>query len=136
MRRTGHIPIKRNKPRSAARSLAAAGEIMRKDTKGTSVIVFPEGGRSLDGRLQPFLSGGFRMALSVQAAVVPIAIVGTRQVLAPGSINIHGGRVRLLVGDPIPPQGLTANDRDDLQARVQRVIEQMISENQQIGREG
>ena len=63
-----------------------------------------------------------RSALDVQAS----AIAGTRQVLAPASIHVHGGRVRLIVGDPIPILGITARERKKLAARVRNDIKEML----------
>jgi 1-acyl-sn-glycerol-3-phosphate acyltransferase len=119
----GYVPIERENPRAAARSLARAANTIR---SGNSIILFPEGSRSRDGALQPFLSGGFRLAIEVQAPVVPLAIAGTRQVLAPGSIHVHGGRVQLIVGDPIPTLGMTAGERKKLAARVRNNIKEML----------
>jgi len=126
MRCGGHIPIDRENPRAAVRSLESAAEQVR---RGMSFIIFPEGGRSLDGNLQPFLSGGFRLALKLQVPVVPIAISGTRQVLAPGSINIHIGSVQLIVGDPISTEGMTPKDRASLAATARRNIETMLAKS-------
>ena len=124
MRGAGYVPIEREKSRAAARGLARAAETLR---SGNSIIVFPEGRRSRDGALHPFLSGGFRLALDAQASVVPLAIVGTRQVLAPGSIHVRGGRVQLIVGDPISTLGMTAGERKRLADRVRNEIKEMLS---------
>jgi 1-acyl-sn-glycerol-3-phosphate acyltransferase len=126
LRRAGHLPIEREHPRSAAQSLAGASEVVR---GGDSVIIFPEGGRSFDGKLQPFLSGAFRLAIDVQAPIVPVAIAGTHNVLTPGSINIRGGSVQLFIGEPIPIVGMTLKDRDALAKTVRQKIEVMLSEN-------
>lgn len=121
----GNIPLDRNNPRSALRSLKqAAGEIRG----GQSFIIFPEGGRSPDGKPQPFLSGAFRLAIESQAPVIPVAVRGTRAVLRPGSINIRGGRVAVKIGDAIPTSGLAVKDRNALAASVRSAIEQMLAE--------
>ena len=124
MRCGGHIPVERENPRAAVQSLARAAEQVR---KGMSFIIFPEGGRSLDGTLQPFLSGGFRLAIKLQVPVVPIAISGTRQVLAPGSIHIHTGKILVIAGDPISTEGMTPKDRASLAATVYRDIEELLA---------
>ena len=121
--RAGHLPGDPNNPRAAVRSLAKAVERIR---QGTPIILFPEGTRSRDGKLQPFLSGSFRLALETRAPVVPMIIVGTRQVLAPNSINIHGGRVRLIVGEPISTEGMSTKDKDLLADKVQDAIRGML----------
>jgi len=123
MRRAGDIPIAKENPRSAARSLARAAEVAR---AGTSLVVFPEGGRSLDGDLQPLLSGAFRLAIRAQAPVVPIAIRGSREVLRPGSLFLHGGTIEIVIGEPIPTFGLTARDQDVLSTSVETAIRSML----------
>ncbi len=121
--RAGHLPGDTRNPRDAVRSLAKARERIR---QGTSIILFPEGGRSPDGTLQPFLSGSFRLALDTRVPVVPMVIAGTRAVLAPDSLNIHGGRVRLIVGDPISTEGMNRKDKDLLAEKVREAIRGML----------
>ena len=123
MRRMGQLPLDRENAREASRNLAAA---VREFGAGSSIVVFPEGGRSVDGRLAPFLSGGFRLAISLQAPVVPVAIQGTREALAPGSLYIRGGTVRVLVGRPIATRGFAPRDREALTRKVTTAIEAML----------
>ena len=125
MRRAGDVPLNRQDPRQATRSLAMAAQRIR---QGVSVITFPEGTRSLDGKLHPFLSGAFRLAIKTQAPVVPVAISGTREALPPGSLHFRGGRVQLRVGDPISTQGMTKQDRDKLAGQTWQRIEEMLRE--------
>ncbi|MBI3933403.1 MAG: 1-acyl-sn-glycerol-3-phosphate acyltransferase [Acidobacteria bacterium] len=123
MRREGDIPIDRDSPRSAARSLERAAAAAR---AGTSFVVFPEGGRSLDGNLKPFLSGAFRLAIQAQVPVVPIAIRGSREVLRPGSLWIRGGAVRIVIGEAVLTAGLSARDQGALAARLEAAIRRML----------
>jgi len=123
MRRAGDIAIDRGNPRAASRTLAQAAELAR---AGASLVIFPEGGRSPDGALQPFLSGAFRLAIQAQIPVVPVAIHGSRDVLPPGSLFIRGGIIRIAIGAPIPTAGLSAQDQDALAALVAKAICQML----------
>ncbi|MBI4479074.1 MAG: 1-acyl-sn-glycerol-3-phosphate acyltransferase [Acidobacteria bacterium] len=123
MRCEGDIPIERDHPRAAVRSLDRAAQAAR---GGTSFVVFPEGGRSLDGKSQPFLSGAFRLAIEAQVPVVPIAIRGSREALRPGSLLIRGGTVQIGIGKPIPTDGLTGRDQEALSRRVEQVIQAML----------
>lgn len=125
MRRMGHLPLDRENAREASRNLAGAA---REFGAGSSILVFPEGGRSTDGRLGPFLSGGFRLAISLEAAIVPVAIQGTREALAPGSLHIRGGAVRMSVGRPISTRGFAPRDREALTAKVRSAIESMLQQ--------
>jgi len=124
MRREGDIPIERDNPRAAARSLARAAEAIR---AGTSFIVFPEGARSRDGALQTFLSGAFRLAIQAQVAVVPVAIRGSRDALRPGTLLFRGGTVRIAIGEPVAVEGLSIKDQDALSARVEQAVRRLLS---------
>ena len=123
LQRAGHLPGDPNNPREAVRSLAKARDRI---LQGTSIILFPEGGRSPDGTLQPFLSGSFRLALETRVPVVPMVIVGTRKVLPPDSLNIRSGRVRLIVNDPISTEGMSKKDKDLLAEKVREAIRGML----------
>ncbi len=122
MRRMGHVSIDRENPRAAARSLARASAQFH---DGTSAVIFPEGGRSETGSLESFHGGAMHLAIQLQIPVVPVAILGTRAVLPPGSIHIRGGQVRVMLGEPIPTHGLKSKDRHQLAARVRQAIERL-----------
>ena len=123
MRLVGDVPVDRENARAAARSLRRAADLVR---GGVSLVVFSEGGRSLDGTLQPFLSGAFRLAIDAGVPVVPLAILGTREVLAPGSIHIRGGSAQVIVGSPIPTEGVSRKDRGALAGQVRQIIRRML----------
>jgi len=123
MRLAGDVPVDRENSRAAARSLAQAEELLR---RGASLAVFPEGGRSLDGKLQAFLSGAFRLAIQAQVPVAPVAILGTQAVLPPGSLHIRSGPVQVTIASPIATTGLTRKDRDRLAQRVEQSVRRML----------
>ncbi|MBI2818369.1 MAG: 1-acyl-sn-glycerol-3-phosphate acyltransferase [Acidobacteria bacterium] len=124
MRREGDIPIERDNPRAAARSLDRAAAAAR---AGTSFVVFPEGARSQDGILQPFLSGAFRLAIQAHVPVVPIAIRGSHEALRPGSLLVRGGAVRILIGEPLLTEGLSTRDLEGLTRRAEDAICELLS---------
>lgn len=124
MRIEGDIPIERNNPRAAVRSLHRAAAASR---TGISFLVFPEGARSRDGSLQPFLQGAFRLAIQGQVPVLPLAIQGSREALRPGSLLIRGGEVRIAIGEMIPTQGLSVRDAGELGDRVKEEIRRLLS---------
>ena len=106
------------------RTLSLTAELI--GTKGISVLFFPEGGRSPDGRLQEFKDGAAYIAIKAQAPLVPIALIGTREILAYGSAVFRSGRVRLRIGDPIPTKGLVLKDRERLtDAARERIVEML-----------
>jgi 1-acyl-sn-glycerol-3-phosphate acyltransferase len=118
--RSGQIPIDRSSPRATFKSLHLAVEDLK---SGLSVAIFPEGGRSKDGNLQPFMNGGFYVAVKAQAPVVPVAIVGTYEMLPMNSFHIRPTKLEIHFGDPIPTVGLTTHDLDTLSERVRMVVE-------------
>jgi 1-acyl-sn-glycerol-3-phosphate acyltransferase len=105
LRRSGHVAIDRENPRAAVKSLREAAETIR---KGIPVVIFPEGGTSLDGSIRPFKGGGFMLATKSEAAAVPVTIRGSRAVLVPKTYYVRGGSVEVIVGKPIPSGGVPA----------------------------
>jgi 1-acyl-sn-glycerol-3-phosphate acyltransferase len=119
LRRSGHMPIERSNPRRAARSvLAAVGHVR----EGMSVFVFPEGGRSPDGKLGEFKAGTFLLAIKAGVPVVPVTLTGTNRALRMHSWNIHPAQVEMVLHAPIPTAGMHSDDAAALAARVKEVI--------------
>jgi 1-acyl-sn-glycerol-3-phosphate acyltransferase len=113
LRTMGMIPVDRESP---AASIAQLQRIGRGDF---STIIFPEGTRSLDGRLLPFKKGAFVAAIELGIPVVPVVCKGTAAVMPKGGyLSILPGDVELVVLEPIPTTGLTYDDRDDLLQKV------------------
>ncbi len=125
--RSGQIPIDRSSPRATFKSLHLAVEDLK---SGLSVAIFPEGGRSRDGRVQEFMNGGFYVAVKAQAPVVPVAIVGTYEMLPMDTFHIQPHPLEIHFGDPIPTTGLTTHDLDTLSERVKKAVEEMYHERQ------
>ena len=105
LRRSGHVPIDRENPHAAVKSIREAAETIQ---RGTPMVIFPEGGTSLDGSIKPFKRGGFMLATKSKAEVVPVTIRGSRPVLAPKTYHIRGGSVEVTVGNPIASAGLSS----------------------------
>jgi 1-acyl-sn-glycerol-3-phosphate acyltransferase len=105
----GHIPVPREDPRAAVKTMTQAAESIR--SRHISILIFPEGGRSHDGVLKPFKDGAAYIAIKAGVPVVPLAISGTREILAMHSATFHRGQVTLRIGNPIPTNGLTLHDR-------------------------
>ena len=119
LRRSGHMPVDRASVRASLRSFEqAAGKIRA----GTSLFFFPEGERSDDGRLGEFLAGPFLLAIKAGVPVVPVTIVGTREVLPPGSLHIHARPVTLTVHEPVPTAGMTLRDVERLILQVRERV--------------
>jgi 1-acyl-sn-glycerol-3-phosphate acyltransferase len=122
LKRSGQIPIDPDNRNAGTRSIRRASEALR---KGMAVMVFPEGGRSETGELQPFMGGAFLVAIRTKTPVLPIAIVGTYELLPMNSFHAITGPVQLIIGEPIPTAGLRAHDTDKLAGQVREVIAEM-----------
>lgn len=98
MRKAGYIGIARKDPRKAVQSMNRAAERIR---NGDSLVIFPEGTRSPDGRLQRFKRGGFDLALKSGCDIVPVTIDGSYLIVPKGSLKINQGSFGIQVGRPI-----------------------------------
>ena len=125
LRRAGHLPVDRSSPRASLKSMQEAARII--GGRGVSVLNFPEGGRSAVG-LRQFKEGPAYIAIKAGVPVVPVAIVGMRELLPMGSIHLRSGKVVLRVGDPIPTAGMASSDRLELTARLYREVSQLLGE--------
>jgi 1-acyl-sn-glycerol-3-phosphate acyltransferase len=94
--------------------------------RGVSLLIFPEGGRAPKG-LREFKEGAAYIAIKSGAPIVPLALQGTHEILAVHTAVVRGGPVRLMVGDPIPAQGLTLKDRERLTATLRDRIAAMLA---------
>lgn len=97
LQRTGHLLVDRHNPDR----LAIFRQWSQLVSKGLSLLVFPEGTRSLDGRVARFKGGGFLLAIQVGLPVVPVAISGSRKVMLKGRLRVEPGTVRFVVRPPI-----------------------------------
>jgi len=118
--KVGYIFIDRGNHEKAQKSLEAAGEKIR---AGSSVIFFPEGTRSADGKLQTFKKGGFVIALEAQVPILPVTVVGGKEILPKGSLRILPGGMKVIIHEPIPVDGYTYETKEQLMERVREAIE-------------
>ena len=121
MRRAGYMEIERDDPRESIKQLALAIEKIK---SGISVLIFPEGTRSPDGKLLPFKKGGFYIAIRSKCEVVPLYIQGTHLIGPRGSWSMKKGRYKLIIGNPVSTKGYTKKDTEKL---MELIREKMIS---------
>lgn len=122
----GCIPVDRQNRAGARQALDQALQSLA--TKRLSLIIFPEGTRSRDGRFLPFKRGGFLLALRSGLPVVPMAIRGALEAVPPGSMSLTHSPVRLTIGEPIATASLTDEDRDDLLQRTYNSIHTLFAQ--------
>jgi len=116
---TKHITIDRSDPQSAVRSLERAKE---KIAAGISVVLFPEGTRSTNGKLLRFKKGGFMLAVQANTKIVPVTINGSRNLLPSGAWRLCSGSIEVFVDKPIAVDGYRAGNLRLLSDRVRETI--------------
>jgi len=125
MRRAGYLPVDLGNPRESLKSMAEAASVIVQ--RRVSILLFPEGGRT-DGQLDPFKDGAAYIAIKAGVPIVPIALIGLREVLPMGGAIIRGRKVKMIIGDPIPTLDLTLQDRTKLTQGLYQTIATMIDE--------
>ena len=119
LKRSGQIPVDLENPKKSIRSLNRAVEALKNNMP---LVIFPEGGRSPNGELQPFMGGAFFAAIKAQATVVPMVLVGTYETLKMNSFHIQPHPIRLVLAEPISTTGLTVRDTEALTNQVRQLI--------------
>jgi len=122
LKRSGQICINQQEPTRTVGSIRTALKDLK---RGMPLVIFPEGGRTPDGEIKPFMPGAFFLAIKSQVDIVPIALVGTYELLPMNTYHIKCRSLEMRVGEPISTKGLTMADLEMLSARVQRSIEQL-----------
>lgn len=122
LKRSGQICIDQQNPSRSIGSIRAALKGLH---SGLPLVIFPEGGRTPDGEIKPFLPGAFFLAIKAQVDVVPVALVGTYELLPMDTFHIKCRPLEMRVGEPISTAGLTGKDMEALSARVQKAVEDL-----------
>jgi len=128
MRAADFVPVDRGDKESAAASVDLAIERLR---AGRSFLVYPEGTRSPDGRLKPFKSGGFVMAIQAGVPVVPVSLAGPQHLMRKGEWVVRPGEILVRFGQPVDAGKYSLEERDALRDRVRSLVAAGLPPDQQ-----
>lgn len=119
MAAAGYISIDR---RGTRETVEAMNQAARRIREGMSVVIFPEGSRSPDGSIQPFKKGGFTLAIKSRVPIIPMAILGTREIMPKDRLTASSGEIRVRIGHPIETEPCSLKDRSLLMEKVSETI--------------
>ena len=120
----GHISIDRSDRASAIQSLRRAGQSIREQR--STVIIFPEGTRSLTGDLLPFKKGAFTLAVEAAVPVVPVIVRGSAEIQRPGSVRIRPQPIHVHFGEPLDPGAYADSGIESLTHAVRARMQEML----------
>lgn len=126
LRRSGQIPVDEEGVTGLSRALQAV-------RAGMPLFIFPEGGRTEDGELQPFMNGPAFLALRAQVPIVPVALIGTYRLLPTHGGHFVPGPVRFVAGTPIETVGRSVRQAGEVTAELRSAIAELC---EQYGRDG
>jgi 1-acyl-sn-glycerol-3-phosphate acyltransferase len=120
LKRSGQVCIDQQNPSHSISSIRAALKGLK---AGLPLVIFPEGGRTPDGEIKPFLSGAFFLAIKAQVDIVPVALVGTYELLPMNTYHIKSRPLEMRVGQPISTTGKTLRDLESVSNEVKEKME-------------
>ena len=123
-RAAGFIFVDNSTPRTAQRSISVAEQRIK---QGDSLVVFPEGSRTPDGKIHRFLKGAFRVALDMHLPIVPVTLNGPYKVMPIGSKIIYPHRMEMVIHPPIQVDDMAYADRERLLKLVDEVKDIIVS---------
>jgi 1-acyl-sn-glycerol-3-phosphate acyltransferase len=121
------VPVDRENRDAALASVKQAVQYIR---EGSSFLVYPEGTRSPDGRLQRFKKGSFVMAIEAGIPIVPVACAGAHRIMPKNSLIVRPGKVTVRFGKPIDASAYTVEQRDELALRVHDAVAAELPDDQ------
>jgi 1-acyl-sn-glycerol-3-phosphate acyltransferase len=119
LNRSGQIPVDEE---TGTGAVAGLNRAIRALKDGMPLFIFPEGGRTRDGRMQPFMKGPAYIAIRARVPLVPMALVGTYELLPIDTHHFRPRPVKLVIGKPIDPSGYSIRQTDELTARLRNEI--------------
>jgi 1-acyl-sn-glycerol-3-phosphate acyltransferase len=130
LKRSGQVCIDQQNPAGSIGSIRSALKSLK---HGMPLVIFPEGGRTPDGEIKPFMPGAFFLAIKSHVDIVPVALIGTYELLPMNTYHIKCQPLEMRVGDPISTAGLKLSDMESLSAKVQRAMEELYQPNRPSG---
>ena len=126
MKQRGTIAVERTRPLREAQQRLSDG-VRKEVEKGHSILVFPEGTRTQNGRVGQFRNGLFRIAHSLELPIVPVAVTGMFEVMRKGEPFIHPGRrVTVYLDRPVETKGVKRGDLPELVRQIQRTVSERV----------
>jgi 1-acyl-sn-glycerol-3-phosphate acyltransferase len=119
LKRSGNLPVYFENPRQ---TLKGYQKVAKKIRAGTSLVIYPEGERTFDGRIVRFKRGPFLLARTSEAPIIPVTIIGAHRRLKRGSAIIRPGKMELIFHDPIEFVEYKEFELDQMAARVQQIV--------------
>ena len=119
LKRSGQICVDQQNPAGSIGSIRSALKSLK---AGMPLVIFPEGGRTPDGQIKPFLAGAFFLAIKAQVDIVPVALLGTFELLPMNTYHIKCRPLEMRIGAPIPTAGLSGHDMQALSEKVQQAV--------------
>jgi len=124
--RSGQVAVDVSNPRASIASLIGAVRTLK---AGMPLFIFPEGGRTSDGKLAKFMNGPAYMAIHAQLPIIPMALVGTYELLPIHTRIIHRVPVTLAIGAPIETRGMTTRQVNELTTRLEERVAALYDEH-------
>jgi len=110
----------RSNPRAALKAIKQGIEIVK---SGYSLVIFPEGTRSVDGSLSEFKPGSFKLAMKAEAMIVPVTISGSFGIMKKGSLRIKPSQVKITISDPVTSTGYESTESYLLREKIADIIQ-------------
>ena len=122
LKRSGQVCINQQNPSASVGQIKSA---LRSLKRGMPLVIFPEGGRTPDGEIKPFLPGALFLAIRAKVDIVPVALVGTFELLPMNTYHIKSRSLEMRVGDPISTMGYGTHDTEALSQKVKEAVEKL-----------
>src|SRR5580692_7075298 len=128
LNRSGQIPVDEE-----SGTVAGLNRAIRALKDGMPLFIFPEGGRTKDGQVQPFMKGPAYLSIRARVPLVPMALVGTYELLPIHTHHFRPRPIKLVIGKPIDPSGYTIRQVDELTAKLRAEILQLYEDHSEPG---